>query len=124
MESYNFTEEIVDILELGQNVVERIGDCSNLERKVNIDSFFWTTASKKNGLTLQKDLFSKKARIIDSKGIQKANGSLSAMCEKMDRMTSADFLRTGDVIGVSRGTGVGLGSIVDSRKDIVGYLAE
>lgn len=25
------------------------------------------------------------------------------MCEKMDRMTSADFLRTGDVIGVSRG---------------------
>lgn len=60
MESYNFTEEIVDILELGQNVVERIGDCSNLERKVNIDSFFWTTASKKNGLILQKDLFSKK----------------------------------------------------------------
>lgn len=84
MESYLSTGEIVDILELGQDIVERVGDCSNLERKVNPNSIFWKTVSNKGELTLQKDCFSKKARIIDSNGIQKANGSLSAMREKMD----------------------------------------
>lgn len=103
MESYLSTGEIVDILELGQDIVERVGDCSNLERKVNPNSIFWKAVSNQGGLTLQKDCFSKKARIIDSNGIQKANGSFSAMREKMDRLTSADFLRAGDVIGVSRG---------------------
>lgn len=103
MESYLSTGEIVDILELGQDIVERVGDCSNLERKVNPNSIFWKAVSNQGGLTLQKDCFSKKARIIDSNGIQKANGSFSAMREKMERLTSADFLRAGDVIGVSRG---------------------
>ena len=104
MESYLSTGEIVDILELGQDIVERIGDCSNLERKVNLNSIFWKTVSNHGGFILQKDCFSTKARIVDSNRIQKANGSLSAMREKMDRLTSADFLRAGDVIGVSRGT--------------------
>lgn len=103
MEGHLSAGAIADILELGQDFVERVGDCSNLERKVNANSIFWKTVSNQGGLTLQKACASSKARIIDSKGIQKANGSLSAMREKMDRLTSADFLRAGDVIGVSRG---------------------
>lgn len=103
MESYLSTGEIVDMIELGLDIVERVGDCSNFERKVNSNSVFWNTVLKHGGLTLQKDCFSPKARIIDSNGIQKANGSLSAMREKMERLTSVDFLRAGDVIGVSRG---------------------
>ncbi len=103
MESYLFNEEIMDIFDISQKIVERVGDCSNFERKVNSDSILWKNISNKGGLTLQKACFSTRARIIDSKGIQKANGSLSAMQEKLERLTSSDFLRTGDVIGVSRG---------------------
>ena len=76
---------------------------SNLERKVNANSIFWKTIDQRGGLTLQKDCFSNRARIVDDRGIQKGNGSVSAMREKMERMLSDDFLRAGDVIGVSRG---------------------
>ena len=103
MESLLLTGEIVDILKLGQDIVERVGDCSNLERKVNPNSIFWKTILTKGGLTLQTDCFSKKARIINSNGIQKGHGSICAMQEKIERLTSSEFLRAGDVIGVSRG---------------------
>lgn len=103
MEIFLSTNEMAELLELGQDIVERVGDCSNLERKVNADSIFWKTVSRQGGLTLQKDCFSNKARIVDDKGVQKGKGSILAMREKMERLTSDDFLRAGDVIGVSRG---------------------
>ncbi len=97
------TGQIEGILGLGLDIVERVGDCFNIERRVDPNSIFWETISSKGGLTLQKDCFGTRARIIDSNSIQKANGSLTAMREKMGRLTSSDFLRAGDVIGVSRG---------------------
>ena len=103
MESYLTDTTISDILEMSQNIVERVGDCSNLERKVNINSLFWKDVCRKNGLTLQRDCFFSKARIVDNKGIQKGNGSFSSMKEKFDRLVAKDFLRAGDVIGISRG---------------------
>lgn len=103
MESFVSVNKITELIELGQDIVERVGDCSNLERKVNIRSILWETICVQNGLTLQKDHLTNKARIVDYKGIQKGNGSLVAMKEKMDRLLSEDFLRPGDVIGVSRG---------------------
>lgn len=103
MEDILSTNEIVDLFGFGQNIIDKVGDCSNLERKVNSNSAFWKNVVHHGGLILQKDCFSNKARIVDDNGIQKGNGSLLAMREKMERMLSDDFLRAGDVIGVSRG---------------------
>lgn len=103
MEGVILSNEIADLFEFEQNVIDKIGDCTNLERKVNSNSSFWKNVVHRGGLTLQKHCLYNKARIVDANGIQKGNGSLSAMHEKMERMLSNDFLRAGDVIGVSRG---------------------
>ena len=103
MERIVSTNEISELLEIGNDLIDMVGDCSNLERKVNPKSILWKTVIQRGGLALQKDCLTNKARIVDERGIQKANGSFLAMREKMDRMLSADFLKAGDVIGVSRG---------------------
>ena len=103
MERIVSTNEISELLEIGNDLIDMVGDCSNLERKVNSKSILWKTVIQRGGLTLQKDCLTNKARIVDERGIQKANGSILTMREKMDRMLSDDFLKAGDVIGVSRG---------------------
>lgn len=118
MESLQVPNDISEWLELGQNVVERVGDCANLERKVNLRSVFWENDKVCQGWTLQKDRITKNARIIDDKGIQRGNGSLAAMREKMERLLSDDFLKPGDVIGVSRGAYEHYGIYVGNRKVI------
>ena len=67
MESLQVPNDISEWLELGQNVVERVGDCANLERKVNLRSVFWENDKVCQGWTLQKDRITKNARIIDAK---------------------------------------------------------
>ena len=103
MEKLILINEITDFLEMELDMVERVGDCSNLERKVNVKSILWKTIGIQSGLILQTDYLSNKARIVDTHGIQKANGSISAMKEKIERLSAEDFLRPGDVIGISRG---------------------
>lgn len=92
-----------NLLEQENNFIDMVGDCPNLEPKVKLNSLLWKSVYHRGGLTLQKDCLSNRARIVDARGIRKANGSFLAMREKMDRMLSDDFLRAGDVIGVSRG---------------------
>lgn len=87
----------------GTELMERIGDCGNFERKVSEKNILWMTVSRKNGWILQKDRLSAFARIVDSNGVQRGNGSFSAMTEKFNRLTFGEFLRPGDIIGVSRG---------------------
>lgn len=123
MEGIISTKEIGDWLEIGQNLVEKVGDCSNFERKVNVNSVFWKTVVRRGGLTLQEDCFSNSARIVDKNDIQKANGSLSAMREKFERMLSKDFLRAGDVIGVSRGAYEHYGIYVGKGR-VIHYAGE
>lgn len=84
-------------------LLSRVGDFTNLETYANADSIFWRTIDQRGGLTLQVDWSGKNARIIDSSNTQKANGSLNTMREKMKRLLAEDFLKAGDVIGVSRG---------------------
>ena len=103
MESMLLVNDISRLYKLNQNIVERIGDCANYERRVNINSPLWNTVLTDDGWTLQKDILASKARIIDSEGIQKGNGSIRAMTEKMSRLQSKEFARPGDVLGVSRG---------------------
>ena len=103
MEDFKWTNDISKLLVLSQNVIDRVGDCANIEQKVNLNSIHWETLAAYRGWTLQRNRLSNKARIIDDKGIQKGNGSLMAMKEKMARLLSKEFLRPGDVIGVSRG---------------------
>lgn len=103
MEGMLTTNGITDLLDLGLNMIERVGDCSNLERKVNPNSFLWKTVESRGDLTLQKDCLSGIARIVDDNNIQKANGSLSAMKQKLKRLLADEFLREGDVIGIARG---------------------
>lgn len=87
----------------GHDIIERIGDCSNYEYKVKVNSFLWESLFQYKGLILQRNRLYNIARIVDDNSVQKANGSLLAMCEKMGRMLSNGFLTAGDMIGVSRG---------------------
>lgn len=93
MERYSPVETLIDVFDINNEIIERVGDCTNLEIKVNPNSAFWKTDYNRGGLTLQRDCFSKKARIIDSNRNQIANGSIAAMHEKMERLTSKEFLR-------------------------------
>ena len=103
MERSLLLNDISDIIKLGQNVIDHVGDCANLEQKVNVNNKLWMDVEKRKGWTLQKERLTNKARIVDDKGIQRGNGSLPVMREKMERLLSDDFLKPGDVIGVSRG---------------------
>ena len=53
-------------------------------------------ACKDAGCTAQK------CRIVSAGSIRVANGSKNIMLEKMKRLSAGDFLKPGDVIGVSR----------------------
>ncbi len=90
-----------DLKGIDWDAIEKTGDCANIERKVNPDSWRWKTVNTRKGWSIQKDRFSELTRIVDNKGYRKGNGSLTAMQEKMDRLLSRDFLRVGDIIGVS-----------------------
>lgn len=80
-----------------------LGDCTNIEHHVNRESFIWEDLRWEKDLLLQRNRIRKNARILTRQGIQIANGSLAVMEEKAERLTSGEFLRRGDVIGVSRG---------------------
>lgn len=128
-----------------------LGDCSNIEHHVNRESFIWEDLRWEKDLLLQRNRIWKTARILTRQGIQIANGSLAVMEEKAERLTSGEFLRRGDVIGVSRGlyehfalwckTGIAVSSQVrnfveavipsridlrgirESRRELCNYLA-
>lgn len=114
---------ISQLIELSHNTIERIGDCANFERKVNPKNILWETKATYKGWTLQKERLSNRVRIIDTKGVQRGNGSLTAMKDKMERLTSEDFLKPGDMIGVSRGTYEHYGIYI-GHKRVIHYAGD
>jgi len=79
-----------------------MGDCPNVETAVTENQKFWKTVERKNGWLCQKNTVSGYARIVSPDGIRKGNGRLSVMKEKMERLASKEFIRRGDILGVSR----------------------
>ena len=118
MESLILPNDITQLLDFGNDMFERVGDCANMEHKVNTKNILWKTVDVYKGWTLQKEHLTKKARIVDDKGIRRGNGSLTAMKEKRERLLSKDFLRPGDVIGVSRGAYEHYGIYVGDKRVI------
>lgn len=116
--SNDLTDDITAFLDLEQDLVDRMGDCPNAERKTHGESPLWRTIKSRDGWKLQQRTLSGKARIVDGNGRQKGNGSIPAMWEKMNRLLSDEFVRPGDVIGVSRklyehyGIYVGAGRVI------------
>ena len=94
MERFIAKNNISQLIELGHNTIERVGDCANFERNVNPKNILWETKATYKGWTLQKERLSNRARIIDTKGVQRGNGSLTAMKDKMERLASEDFLKS------------------------------
>lgn len=90
------------LLKVRTDLVQQIGDCPNLEIKVFGEPIFWKTIKQKNGWECQQNIIFGNARVVSPDNIRKAQGSLTAMKEKMDRLVSKSFLKPGDVIGVSR----------------------
>ena len=103
--SNDLTDDITAFLDLEQDLVDR-------------ESPLWRTIKSRDGWKLQQRTLSGKARIVDGNGRQKGNGSIPAMWEKMNRLLSDEFVRPGDVIGVSRklyehyGIYVGAGRVI------------
>lgn len=116
--SNDLTNNITTFLNLEQDLVDRMGDCPNMERKTHGESPLWRTIESRDGWALQQRTLSWKARIVGEDGRQKGNGSIAAMREKMDRLMADEFVRPGDVIGVSRklyehyGIYVGAGRVI------------
>ena len=116
--SNDLTNNITAFLDLEQDLVDRMGDCPNVERKTHGESLLWRTIESRNGWALQQRTLSRKARIVGEDGRQKGNGSIAAMREKMNRLMADEFVWPGDVIGVSRklyehyGIYVGAGRVI------------
>ncbi len=91
-----------ELLKYKANWIEMIGDCPNVEMRVKSDSPFWRTVSVRSLWRCQINIISGKARIVSPDNIRKANGSKNAMLEKIQRLTAPDFIKPGDVLGVSR----------------------
>lgn len=91
-----------ELLEQNKNLMDFMGDCPNIERPIAPDGVFWKTIARRNGYQCQENLISGRCRIVSPYDTRIANGSRNAMLEKMERLSSADFFKKGDVIGVSR----------------------
>jgi hypothetical protein len=103
MNSTSLANGFIELVDVGHNMLERIGDCPNFERRVSLKNVLWEDILTCQGWILQRNHISKMARIVDSYGIQKGNGTLPVMQEKMERLLADDFLKPGDVIGAFRG---------------------
>lgn len=118
MENTLLYKEVIGVVKTGINMIERIGDCANIEHRVKPKSALWQDIIKRKGWVVQKERLGNRARIIDDKCIQRGNGSLSTMIEKMERLLSDEFLRVGDIVGVSRGAYEHYGIYVGGGKII------
>lgn len=92
-----------DLMSMGCDKDEFIGDCPNIEKEVIDYDSLWDNLWEVKGWRLQKHIFNGNIRIIDDKNICKGKGNLEVMHEKMRRLTSESFLEPGDIVGISRG---------------------
>ncbi len=91
-----------DLMKYNTSLIDAIGDCPNIEMPVNREPIFWRKIGDKGGYECQEHLLFGQYRVVSPSGTRVANGSKSVMLEKMKRLSKKEFLRTGDVIGVSR----------------------
>lgn len=102
-------DSLYSTLVKGVLTVPTLGDCPNLEFDVTGENINWENVDAKDGWLLQKyPVPNGYFRILDKQGIRKAWGSERAMVEKFKRLTRAEFLEPGDVIGVTRTVYLGL----------------
>ena len=66
--SNDLTNNITAFLDLEQDLVDRMGDCPNVERKTHGESLLWRTIESRNGWVLQQRTLSQKARIVGEDG--------------------------------------------------------
>lgn len=83
-----------------------IGDCPNIEIKTLGGKKFWKNIENQNGLRLQQNIITGLCRILDENNVRKAWGNRFSMEEKLKRLTRAEFLEAGDIIGVDRIGGI------------------
>lgn len=91
-----------EFITYNNKMAEAIGDCPNLEIRVNSDNPFWKTVKSIGNWKCQRNLISDRARIVSPDEIRVGNGSETVMLEKMKRLASGKFIQKGDVLGVSR----------------------
>lgn len=102
MDTGMMIEGLDTLLGYGKEWMNVVGDCPNIEIRVNADMLFWNNIKIVRGWHLQVNSLTGGARIVSPNVVRKANGSISAMLEKFNRLTASLFFRRGDVIGVSR----------------------
>ena len=90
------------LLQYNAGLLDAIGDCPNIERAVKPHNAFWKSIESKGEYDCQMNVISGKCRVVSSLGKRVANGSRPVMLEKMDRLSSDDFFKPGDIIGISR----------------------
>lgn len=90
------------VIENNLSLYLELGDCPNIEFPTNGGGLLWKNSKQKNGWKLQYNYLTGLSRILDENNIRKAWGSPVVMEEKFKRLTRADFLEPGDVVGVVR----------------------
>lgn len=124
MENYDILNDFLTLAGMSRDFVERIGDCPNVEISAGSNSMLWNTLERKNGWCLQKGKITGNIRIVSPDGKQMGNGSESVMREKMYRLSDAEFLCPGDVIGVSRGGLYEHYEIYAGNNQVIHYAGE
>lgn len=125
MEDYaDLINSFEELLKQNKNLADIIGDCPNIERPIAPETIFWEKVAEKGGYECQENLFSGKCRIVSPYNTRIANGSKNAMIEKMNRLSSTDFFKRGDVIGVSRNGLYGHYGIYLGNGRVIHYCGE
>ena len=88
MENYGVLNDFLTLVDMSRDLVERIGDCPNVEISANSNSMLWDTLEKRNGWCLQKGKITGNIRIVSPDGRQMGNGSVAVMREKMYRLST------------------------------------
>ena len=102
---------------------KKVGDRPNRERKVNERDTAWENVQENQMWRLQRYRKSERARILNAQNIQMAWGTWSAMEDKFFRLSSGQFFRAGDVIGIDRGLYRHFGVYVGDGK-VIHYAAD
>ena len=88
--------------------MDYLGDNTNIAYWVDPNNDTWITHAYPNGWSIQIHKVNGIGRLISPDQIRVARGTMEALTEKMNRLTSDEFLQPGDIFGTRRSKRKGL----------------
>ncbi len=101
------TDDKKQKLIIAEKIAYELGDCPNIVEKVSADGDgVWYDVDAQNDMKLQGNKSIDCYRILNQNNERIAWGSMAVMTEKFNRLSSGEFLKYGDIVGVVRSAGL------------------